>query len=96
MVSRPGKHTEVRIAIPDLECIKPEHVPYLRSAQVFACVVVHHEHVSGLHQLFLYAGRRDIDVVAMTNGGATASSGHLVSIAVSLLPPLSFWTQRCS
>ena len=53
---------------------------YLWSAEVFLAVEVHHEHVGGLHELFLHTTGCDVDFVFMTD---TCSASCTCDLALS-------------
>jgi hypothetical protein len=66
---------------------------YLWSAKILFGCEVHDEHVCWLHEFFLDARGRDVDVVAMADGGSAASTGNLFTVfmlvIIVLLYPLS-------
>ena len=53
---------------------------YLRSAEILLAVEVHHEHIRGLHELFLHATGRNIDLVFMAN---TRSSSRTCDLSLT-------------
>jgi hypothetical protein len=53
----------------------------LRSSKIFLAVKVHDKHVGGLHELFLHAAGRDVDLVFMANAGSSAGTCDLAKCA---------------
>ena len=52
-------------------------ISYLRLSKVLFTVEIHHKHVGGLHELFLYAAGRNIDLVFMAYTCSSSSTSHL-------------------
>ena len=50
---------------------------YLWSAEVLLAVEVHHEHIRGLHELFLHAAGRDVDLVFMADARSSSRTCDL-------------------
>lgn len=58
---------------------------YLWSAEVLLAVEVHHEHIRGLHELFLHAAGRDVDLVFMADTRASSRTCNLTVVSTLAL-----------
>jgi hypothetical protein len=72
-----------------------ENLKYLWPSQILLALKVHDEHVGRLHELFLHAAGRNVDLVFMADTRASAGSCHLARYLMLVLVSLSV-SSSCS